>query len=205
MSRNNPSKEHITVRRTYALLRGAFLKELSMLPLEQITLTEICNTSLVSRSTFYRYFEDKYDLLHYCLLSLIEEVGLTEEVISLQNIDSLKNFLTILIDHISENKIPYQKIYQANKNGDLIRILRKGLQDILGDKLRSAEENGYHAKIASPIFSSMLGDLFFSIIKCYLEEADQFDTETFIENVSLFIRRDFFESISQTPVHTHNQ
>ena len=67
MSRNNPSKEHITVRRTYALLRGAFLKELSMLPLEQITLTEICNTSLVSRSTFYRYFEDKYDLLHYCL------------------------------------------------------------------------------------------------------------------------------------------
>ena len=145
MSRNNPSKEHITVRRTYALLRGAFLKELSMLPLEQITLTEICNTSLVSRSTFYRYFEDKYDLLHYCLLSLIEEVGLTEEVISLQNIDSLKNFLTILIDHISENKIQYQKIYQANKNGDLIRILRKGLQDILGDKLRSAEENGYHA------------------------------------------------------------
>ena len=110
MSRNNPSKEHITVRRTYALLRGAFLKELSMLPLEQITLTEICNTSLISRSTFYRYFEDKYDLLHYCLVSLIEEVGLTEEVISLQNMDSLKNFLTILISHISENKIQYQKI-----------------------------------------------------------------------------------------------
>ncbi|MEI3187223.1 MAG: hypothetical protein V8S27_04670 [Lachnospiraceae bacterium] len=204
MSRNNPSKEHITVRRTYALLRGAFLKELSMLPLEQITLTEICNTSLVSRSTFYRYFEDKYDLLHYCLLSLIEEVGLTEEVISLQNIDSLKNFLTILIDHISENKIQYQKIYQANKNGDLIRILRKGLR-IFSVTNCALQEKRLSCKGPLEIFSSMLGDVFQSIIECYLKEADQFDAETFIENAQFLHPKRFFESILQTPIDTHNQ
>ncbi len=27
---------------------------------------------MISRSTFYRYFEDKYDLLHYCVNMYIE-------------------------------------------------------------------------------------------------------------------------------------
>ena len=62
MAQSTPRKTSITARRTYALLKGALFSQLAALPFEQLTLTDICNTALISRSTFYRYFEDKYDL-----------------------------------------------------------------------------------------------------------------------------------------------
>ena len=63
MAQSTSRKTSITARRTYALLKGALFSQLAALPFEQLTLTDICNTALISRSTFYRYFEDKYDRL----------------------------------------------------------------------------------------------------------------------------------------------
>ena len=58
MAQSTSRKTSITARRTYALLKGALFSQLAALPFEQLTLTDICNTALISRSTFYRYFED---------------------------------------------------------------------------------------------------------------------------------------------------
>ena len=66
-------KRHVSVRRTYLLLMKALLDLLAEMPFEKISLTDICRVSMVSRSTFYRYFEDKYDLLHYCIKMYIED------------------------------------------------------------------------------------------------------------------------------------
>ena len=57
-------KEKISTIRTYVLLRKALYELLTEKPFEKISLTDICTRSMVPRSTFYRYFEDKYDLLH---------------------------------------------------------------------------------------------------------------------------------------------
>ena len=40
MGRFTEQKGHITARRTYALLKGALLTQLSALPFEQVTLTD---------------------------------------------------------------------------------------------------------------------------------------------------------------------
>ena len=58
-------EEHVSVRRTYLLLMKALLDLLAEMPFEKISLTDICRVSMVSRSTFYRYFEDKYDLVNW--------------------------------------------------------------------------------------------------------------------------------------------
>ena len=172
------SKTSVSARRTYLLLSRTLFGLMADSPFERITLTDICNASLVPRSTFYRYFEDKYDLLHCCLRGLVDEVGLTEDVICFKN----------------ENMKQYRKIYGANQDGELMKILQNGLRQILTEKLEEAEKKGYRSKIPHPIFASLLADFYFGIIKCYLEMADQYDTETFIENVCLFSERDFFET-----------
>lgn len=192
MGRFTEQKGHITARRTYALLKGALLTQLSALPFEQVTLTDICSTSLISRSTFYRYFEDKYELLNYCLKLLLDEIGLSEDVIYFMDSDSMQEVLTILIRHIEENRVLYQKIYNANKEGELIPIIRKGLIQILQDKVLAAEERGYRLKIPAQIFTSLTADLYFNIVTCYLEYADQFSAEVFIDSICQFIKRDFF-------------
>ena len=103
-----------------------------------------------------------------------------------------KQFLQILIRHLNENMDCYRKIYEANKDGELMGILRNGLLLIFTKKLEDAEKDGIKAKIAYPILSCLLTDFFFSVIKCYLELSGQFDTDVFIENICRFAERDFF-------------
>ena len=100
--------------------------------------------------------------------------------------------LQILIRHLNENMDCYRKIYEANKDGELMGILRNGLLLIFTKKLEDAEKDGIKAKIAYPILSCLLTDFFFSVIKCYLELSSQFDTDVFIENICRFAERDFF-------------
>ena len=192
MNQTNLHKNSISIRRTYVLLKAALFEELTVTPIERITLTDLCSKSLIPRSTFYRYFEDKYALLQYCLLSLVNELGLTKAVLSFQDKDSMKQFLQILIRHLNENMDCYRKIYEANKDGELMGILRNGLLLIFTKKLEDAEKDGIKAKIAYPILSCLLTDFFFSVIKCYLELSGQFDTDVFIENICRFAERDFF-------------
>ena len=59
----------------------ALLDLLAEMPFEKISLTDLCRVSMISRSTFYRYFEDKYDLLHYCVKMYIEGLRPVEDLI----------------------------------------------------------------------------------------------------------------------------
>ena len=191
MNQMNSHKNSISIRRTYTLLKSALFEELTVTPIERITLTDLCSKSLIPRSTFYRYFEDKYDLLQYCLLSLVNELGLTKAVLSFQDKDSMKQFLRILICHLNGNMEQYRKIYDANKARELMGIIRNGLLRILTAKLKDAESENFQTNIPYPILTNLLADFFFSVIKCYLELAGQYDTETFIESVCRFADRDF--------------
>lgn len=110
-------EEHVSVRRTYLLLMKALLDLLAEMPFEKISLTDICRVSMVSRSTFYRYFEDKYDLLHYCIKMYIEGLRPVEDLLYFRNMNSLRIFLTFLLSQAQENLAQYQKIYQVNKTG----------------------------------------------------------------------------------------
>ena len=180
MAQSTSRKTSITARRTYALLKGALFSQLAALPFEQLTLTDICNTALISRSTFYRYFEDKYDLLHYCLGSMLDELGLNEDVIYFTNRTSVRDFLLILLRLIGENRILYQKIYHANQDGDLMRIIRTGLIRIMNDKIQAAEQKGYRLKLPAPIFTSLMTDFYFNIVQCYLDQEEPCDPDTVI-------------------------
>ncbi len=186
-------KDSISIKRTYMLLKDQMFALLSESSFEKLTLTEICTASMIPRSTFYRYFEDKYDLLRYCLKSMTEDMHLTEDVVCFKSIESIQEFLFILIRHFAGNREQYQKIYLSNKDGILMEILKKDLKLILTDKIQHAQENGLKLKISLPIFAALLTEFYFSIITCYLELEHQISIEDFVENVCLFANKDFFE------------
>ena len=170
MAQSTPRKTSITARRTYALLKGALFSQLAALPFEQLTLTDICNTALIS----------------------LDELGLNEDVMYFTNRTSVRDFLLILLRLIGENRILYQKIYHANQDGDLMRIIRTGLIRIMNDKIQAAEQKGYRLKLPAPIFTSLMTDFYFNIVQCYLDQEEPCDPDSFVDNVCLFIERDFF-------------
>ena len=192
MSSPNEKKEKISTRRTYTLLRAGFFKLLSEIPFEKITLTQICSRSMVPRSTFYRYFEDKYDLLCYCLQTFFEEAEVEDDVLYLKESQSARAFLLKLIKELKTNRQSYYKIYTLNKDGAFMDILRSFLIQILSEKLKVSEEKGIHSKISPPIFTYLLADFYISTAKCYLEYADSYTVEEYVKNVALFANKNFF-------------
>ena len=186
-------EEHVSVRRTYLLLMKALLDLLAEMPFEKISLTDICRVSMVSRSTFYRYFEDKYDLLHYCVKMYIEGLRPVGDLIYFKNIDSLRVFLKYLIDQVNENLSQYRNIYQTNKNGSLMFTIQEDLAKILTEGGWQGEVQGFRLKIPLPLYVSFMSSFYLTTLRSYLELADEYDTETFVDSVCLFALRDFWE------------
>ena len=186
-------EEHVSVRRTYLLLMKALLDLLAEIPFEKISLTDICRVSMVSRSTFYRYFEDKYDLLHYCVKMYIEGLRPVGDLIYFKNIDSLRVFLKYLIDQVNENLSQYRNIYQTNKNGSLMFTIQEDLAKILTEGGWQGEIQGFRLKIPLPLSVSFKSSFDHTTLRSYLELADEYDADTFVDSVCLFALRDFWE------------
>ena len=193
MAQSSTKKTSITARRTYALLKGALFSQLAALPFEQLTLTDICNTALISRSTFYRYFEDKYDLLGYCLQNFFENMDLDIDVIYLKNLDAMKDYLAKTLKVLDTAHAQFSRIYRLNRDGVFMDLLRSLLIQVLTDKLKQAEKSGIHCRISTPVFTYLLADFYISVAKCYLDFDGEFSAEDFIEHVVLFANRNFFE------------
>lgn len=56
-------KTDARIRYTKFAIRNAFLELLKKYPIEKITVADICRIAEINRATFYRYYENPYDLL----------------------------------------------------------------------------------------------------------------------------------------------
>ncbi len=184
-------KEKISTRRTYLLLSQALFSLLEENPFEKITLTQLCDASMVPRSTFYRYFEDKYDLLYYCLQTFFETVRLDRDIMYLKD-GKGHAFVDKLISVIDQNKDSFTKICRTNKDGIFMDILRNYLMQIIEQILHQLQKEGCALKISQPVFTYLLADLYISMAKCYLEADHGQDPGSFARDVCLFAVRDFF-------------
>ena len=55
----------LSAKRTLLHLNNALVELLMQKDFDEITIQELCDRSMISKSSFYNYFEDKYDLLRF--------------------------------------------------------------------------------------------------------------------------------------------
>lgn len=61
--------EDLRIRRTHKLLIDALRSLLEEKDFEDIHVKDICELAMVHRTTFYKHFEDKYQLMSFALIS----------------------------------------------------------------------------------------------------------------------------------------
>lgn len=67
-------KTDARIRYTKYAIRKAFLELLKKSHIEKITVTKICEKAEINRATFYRYYENQYDLLLSLENEMFEEI-----------------------------------------------------------------------------------------------------------------------------------
>ena len=77
-------------------------------PFDKITVEMIIKESKVSKSTFYRYFKDKYDVLNY------NSMKIAEQLISRNVCHNWKEFLENMFLAIQQNLGYFQKAFRSS-------------------------------------------------------------------------------------------
>ena len=123
-------KEDLRIRKTKASLYKALLQVMSEKTFEEIKVTDICNISMINRSTFYDHFSDKYELLASLLKDLNEE--LIDHLKLEKETSSLKEFYLEIIKIIIEYQNKNKNFFSA------FEVLRKNNNSIAYDMLKEA-------------------------------------------------------------------
>lgn len=112
-------KEDVRVQRTRKLLQQALIELTVEMGFTTVTVRDVCNRAMVNRSTFYRYYLDKYDLLDQYM---IEIQAATQEAAALVEASmsaaprSVPAGLLVLVKQVEANADFYSVM--LGKNGD---------------------------------------------------------------------------------------
>lgn len=135
-------KTDLRIVKTKKILFNSLLNLMKTKNFEKIKISDICEEALVNQSTFYAHYDDKYELL----IDLFEERKLSLLKVFEDNENKafskeyLMELLSILIDHIEENKEIYSAILANNRNGILIDFLIDAIEKDVSEKLKGNSE-----------------------------------------------------------------
>lgn len=137
--------EDLRVRRTRKLLQRAMLEAAREKGFAHVTVRDITERAMVNRATFYRHYEDKYDLLAQYMKELSEFID-SDEGETLSNIQPLPSLdtpppgLANLLRHM-----------QANADFYRVMLGNQGDPAFCGQAFRTYIELGYRRMLSSQL------------------------------------------------------
>ncbi|MDC7288175.1 TetR/AcrR family transcriptional regulator [Blautia schinkii] len=157
-------KPTIGATRTLYSLQQAILSALRQKSFEEISVGELCEKAMLPRATFYNYFDDKYDLLEYCFMTVHKQLDTDCE-----GVGSCKNRMNALMencfDFLDANIEAAQDILKNNRPDQyLINQLRFYL---LSNMVKAFKNNPDSHRFKVP--QEMAANLYSQVILIILE------------------------------------
>ena len=109
-------RENRRVRMTKRLMKDALLELLEKQDLSSISVTAICETADVHRSTFYKYYKDPLDLLMEIEQDFLEQIP-NPQYMDLQNQKKLLAETTAFFDFVKENDKAFRILFNERSGG----------------------------------------------------------------------------------------
>ncbi len=118
-------------KRTLEAFSREMFVSLSEKSFEETTVGQLCEAAQYPRATFYNYFDDKYDLLHYCWQTLAEQMGLSEYYHAEEN-EMLYLYFDRIYDFTKQNEDIIHKVLSHNSEiGYMLSSFRNFLNNTM--------------------------------------------------------------------------
>lgn len=102
------------VRYTKFIIKKTMLEMLQTVEVKRITVKEICEKAEINRATFYKYYDNPYDLLNKMEAELLEEM---KEKISERGLTRFSDLFHVILTEIRNNSETYQVLFSQNGDG----------------------------------------------------------------------------------------
>lgn len=176
----NNDEMTISTKRTLKNLRQALTQLLKIKPLEKISIQELCDMAMISRGTFYNYFEDKYDLLKYDWTQVQLEIDPAFSDDDLK-VDDYKKYMNLLlrniINYLSKEKELYQNIMVLNADSIFSENMHDYIEGQILLKLKQAMHYEKKSKIPIELLSTIYANTIIIVGKWWLEHGENYAQE----------------------------
>jgi AcrR family transcriptional regulator len=122
------------VLQTKQIIVTKFLELLEHKQFKKITVIDICKAAKISRSTFYLHFEDKYELLKYCLQQNIEQW----KIVSKEK--TIEEMILYYLNSILEKRNFYYNTFIAESNTELTDIFQQFLSQFFLERITEKQQ-----------------------------------------------------------------
>lgn len=181
----NDTSTSLSVERTNTLLRNALMTLMMKKPFDKITLTDICRLAMISRSTFYRHFEDKYALLYYCFDKFRQDAGISLDIRITRDREGTKQFFITLFRYLDLQKPVYKKLIASNLRGSAVECLQTYLEKRITENIIEIFGNQLPNGLPVDMFAKIVASIILSAGQCYLESDEEYDIEELAERLAL--------------------
>lgn len=187
-------KEDLRIVKTKKSLYEGLLIMMKDTSFEDIKVSDICNVSLVNRSTFYDHFSDKYELLISLIHDLEEE--LSEKLATNQVLTSAKDYymsmIAALFQHISDNVDIYSSIIKNNNNGIASDMFRDA---ILNDVKKSLDNSSMgNLEVPVDIISTFYVSAVINVCIKYVRDPKKYTMEEILRYLDCLVPNDIYLS-----------
>jgi len=166
----------LRVRRTHKLLWEALLAELSERSLEDTTVSAICDRAMVHRTTFYKHYEDKYDLLEKGVRSLYASLIGTGEHLppSAYTADHPPPYFVRLFEHAAEHERFYRVMLAGAGARRFQNLLRDSILEFASAHQRDAPRNEPGIAVPLRLHAQFVAGATMSVLDWWLEDGQPF-------------------------------
>lgn len=131
-------KQDVRITKTQRSLSQAMLFLLEKQSFYKITINDICSEAMVSRSTFYAHFEDKYQLLHFCIQEVEQRIFRDSQG------KELREVVLAFLENVQENAKTLRHLVVAELNIELMEMFRQHFTTIFENMLHA---RGLHERM----------------------------------------------------------
>ena len=193
--KNRSKKNNLKIKETQKLLEDALGSLLEEKSFEEIRVMDICSKANIHRSTFYTYYNDKYELLKSKLdkyeakfLEFLRKYKIEGKLV-----DSHVDIMIEILKYFYFNKKYLKVIFQNNREGSIIKILQKYLEAYIIEGVKDMKQIQSGRPYMVEIMGSFYSGAFISVIgewilkDCYItpEELSQYISDIIMQKVFL--------------------
>jgi AcrR family transcriptional regulator len=176
MLRNtSPNAEDPRVKRTQRCLWEALRTLLEERSFEQISVTDICEEATINRTTFYKHFEGKYELLSYGLK--YDQEAARRKRRRARSAEEREQEIAQFLLEITSDRHYYRRLLVDKEDHWLSTLLRRQTAEQIEERLANAQTQGRRFPIPLPVIAQFYAGARLALVIWWLENEGTVSSE----------------------------
>lgn len=170
-------KTDLRIQKTYRALTVTFFQMLEEMRFEDIRVSELCERAMIRKSTFYKHFGDKYELLAFIVRQEQERFNaqLSKTRNSEKRVDYYIQLISTVLDSLGANSTLVQSTIQSNSFSLVLSILSDQIMLDIRERIREDVQSGEKLPATPEIMTAFFVGGVMESVRCWLKKGKAID------------------------------